>query len=80
MRDIPAGIYRHYKGHLYLVLGYASDADQEGRDVVVYVGLELDDARPGPRMRVRTAGQFLGDVEVGGVTVPRFTYEGPVLA
>lgn len=75
--DLPAGIYRHYKGHRYLVLGYGHDADYEGRQVVVYVGLELDDARPGPRLSVRTAESFLGPVEVAGEIAPRFAYEGP---
>lgn len=29
MRDLPAGVYRHYKGPLYLVLGYAHDANAD---------------------------------------------------
>lgn len=77
------GIYRHYKGPLYLVLGYAHDAnmtvcvrDTDGngdcpactadpespcrqpRTVVVYVGLELDEAHHGARLAVRTASDF----------------------
>jgi hypothetical protein len=75
---LPAGIYRHWKGHLYQVLGYASDSNDEGRIVVVYVGLELDGAPPGPRMHVRTASDFHGSVEVNGALVPRFEFAGPV--
>jgi len=70
---LRAGIYRHYKGHLYQVLGYAGDSSIEGRTVVVYVGLELGDARPGPRMHVRETSDFFA--EVNGR--PRFEYEGP---
>lgn len=80
--DLTAGVYRHYKGHLFLVLGYGQDSNHEDRSVVVYVGLELEDARPGPRLRVRTAENFhatvdpaTGKTTTGGV--PRFTYLGP---
>jgi hypothetical protein len=55
---ISAGVYQHYKGPLYLVLGYGHDSNHEGRDVVVYVGLQLDAAKPGPRLAVRTADDF----------------------
>ncbi len=53
--DLPAGIYRHYKGPLYQTLGYGHDANYEPRNTVVYIGLYLDDARPGPRLSTRTA-------------------------
>lgn len=69
---LPAGIYRHYKGPLYLVLGLAHDANAdtffdayeehqfEGgkRTVVVYIGLQLDAAKEGPRLAVRTLEDF----------------------
>lgn len=76
---LPSGVYRHYKGPLYLVLGYAHDANAdefadyesvcipeteierafpEGRAVVVYIGLQLDEAHTGPRLAVRTADDF----------------------
>ena len=61
--DLPpleSGVYRHYKGHPYLVLGYGEDSNQEGRWLVIYVGLDLDGARPGPRIKARTASEFLG--------------------
>lgn len=84
--DLSAGIYQHYKGHHYLVLGYGRDANDAEREVVVYVGLELDGAKPGPRLSVRTVDDFLADVDpVTGVAtaewsdglVPRFRYVGP---
>lgn len=85
MADLLAGVYRHYKGPLYLVLGLAHDANadvlfhadevefakrdwQSGtmhqeaplgeRTVVVYVGLQLDDAKPGARLAVRSYDDF----------------------
>lgn len=61
--DLTAGIWRHFKGHLYLVLGYANDANSEGRTVVVYVGLQLDGARHGERISVRTVEDFFAVVD-----------------
>jgi hypothetical protein len=77
LEDLPSGIYRHYKGHLYLVLGYATDSNIVGRRGVVYVGLELSGAREGARMHFRTVDNFFSDVIVDGRVLPRFTYLGP---
>jgi hypothetical protein len=70
---LPAGVYRHYKGRLYLVLGLAHDANADElyvdpyddapeplgeRRVVVYIGLQLDAAHEGPRLAVRTLEDF----------------------
>lgn len=82
--DLPAGVYRHYKGNLYQVLGYGHDANadtlvelaihpdtqlpgyrafaENERLVVVYIGLQLDDAHTGPRLAVRTADDFRAEV------------------
>lgn len=87
--DLPAGVYRHWKGPLYLVLGYGHDANHEDRAVVVYVGLELTDAHTGARLAVRTVADFHAIVNPDtGATVeqwdgtdphpvPRFQYVGP---
>lgn len=77
MAELKAGVYRHYKNHLYLVLGQAHDANDPGREVVVYIGLELDDAKPGHRLAVRTVSDFFSYVAVDGHMVPRFVYLGP---
>ena len=69
--ELQAGVWRHWKGKDYLVLGLAHDADHDGRTVVVYV--PLYDV-PGPRLAVRTAEAFLDEVSPG---VPRFRYVGP---
>lgn len=68
---LQTGVWRHWKGQDYLVLGLGHDADHEGRTVVVYVPLYAVD---GPRLAVRTAGEFLGEAAPG---VPRFTWLGP---
>jgi hypothetical protein len=59
---LPAGVYQHHKGPLYLVLGYGHDANYPDRDVVVYVGLQLDEAKTGPRLAVRTVQDFCDEV------------------
>ncbi len=69
--ELQAGVWRHWKGRDYLVLGLGHDADHEGRTVVVYV--PLYDV-PGPRLAVRTVEGFLEEVAPG---VPRFQYLGP---
>lgn len=86
-----AGIYRHYKGHLYLLLGQGQDANVEGRTVVVYVGLDLDGAKNGYRICVRTlqdftqllnpaTGESLDDKpDYTGELVERFVYVGPTV-
>jgi|SRR5882762_868629 len=85
---IKLGIYRHYKGQLYQVLGIAHDANDESRTCVVYIGLQLDKANPGPRMAVRTIEDFLAyiDPKTGGKALdwatpmyPRFDYIGMYL-
>ncbi len=74
---LPSGIYRHYKGHYYLVLGYACDSNDDSRTVVVYVGLELDGASAElPRMNVRTVEDFFSEVPGKG---QRFHYVGPYI-
>ena len=47
---MQAGIWRHYKGSYYLVLGLAVHSETS-EPMVVYVS--LDAALPGPRLRVR---------------------------
>jgi hypothetical protein len=86
-----AGVYRHYKDHLYNSLGYAHDAnadnlwvpDGEGgfrqlgeRAVVVYFGLTVQGAQRGPRLAVRTVDDFLAYVDPSdGSPVPEAVVE-----
>ncbi len=75
--DVAAGVYRHWKGQHYLLLGLAHDADIPERTVVVYVGLYTDPAKPGPRLSVRTREDFFGALDTATGPVPRFAYLGP---
>lgn len=72
MQELKFGVYRHYKGEYYLVLGLAHHSETQER-LVVYVPLYV---REGPRLAVRPLEMFLEDVEIDGKTIPRFTYIG----
>ena len=83
--EFKAGIYQHYKEPLYQVLGLAHDANDADRTVVVYIGLELDKSKGGPRLAVRTYEDFYAWVdptngeslsEDSPHAVPRFKYLG----
>lgn len=67
------GVYRHYKGHSYLVQGFGLDLDRPGRVVVVYVPIDSYPIRTGPRMAIRTVDDFFSSVQNGE---PRFVYHG----
>ena len=74
---IMAGIYRHYKGGYYQVLGIAAHSETD-EQMVVYVslnGIEL----PGPRLRVRPLSMWFDTVQAPESKdfVPRFYYVGP---
>lgn len=68
MTVTPApGLYRHYKGNLYTVLGIALHSET-GEELVVY--------RPEygeRRLWVRPRAMFLENVTANGQVVPRFT-------
>lgn len=74
-----SGLYRHYKGDSYVVIGLAwqSDNGRERVPVVVYVSLTKG------TINVRTESEFHEHVSVEGKhpmesnEVPRFAYVGP---
>ncbi len=72
MSELQAGVYKHYKGGLYLLLGIAEHTETHER-LVVYVPLSV---RAGAKMQARPYGMFVGHVEIRGMIVPRFMYIG----
>ncbi|OEY66156.1 DUF1653 domain-containing protein [Marinobacter sp. X15-166B] len=71
MSKLPiAGIYRHYKGQDYEVVGVARHSETE-EEVVVYRCLYGDHS-----LWVRPLSMFCETVEVAGEQVPRFAYCG----
>jgi len=72
---LRCGVYEHYKGGKYLVLGVARHTET-GELMAVYVPLyDLPDNR-GVQMAVRPLKMFTEQVEAGGVTKPRFRFNG----
>lgn len=72
---MKAGVYRHYKGGLYWVLGLARHSES-GEKMVVYVRLY---SRQGIPMNVRPFEEFVGSVVAqDGSVESRFEYVGDV--
>jgi hypothetical protein len=70
---LRCGVYEHYKGKKYLVLGVARHTET-GELMAVYVPLyELPENR-GVQMAVRPLEMFTGQVEVGSGLRPRFRF------
>jgi hypothetical protein len=72
LAEIIPGIYEHFKGGRYLVLGVAR-WDETEEPMVVYVRLY---SRPGPPMSVRRVASFGESVETPSGVVPRFRFLG----
>jgi len=64
-----AGIYRHYKGQRYRVLGTARHSETM-EELVVYQALYGERG-----LWVRPAGMFAETVELEGEPIPRFALE-----
>ncbi|MBI2050739.1 MAG: DUF1653 domain-containing protein [Parcubacteria group bacterium] len=67
---LALGIYRHYKGGEYRVIGPAKHSETL-EDLVVYEALYNNTAS---RLWVRPLAMFMGEVEVDGRNVKRFEY------
>jgi len=70
MNVIPLGIYRHYKGNEYDVIGFARHSETL-EDMVMYKALYSDGGT-----WVRPLSMWESPIEVDGVTVKRFEYVG----
>jgi hypothetical protein len=71
--DLPVGLYRHYKGGLYQLLGVAAHSETKEL-MVVYVALYES---PGPRMWVRPLKMWTEMVKwPDGDSHMRFRYIG----
>ena len=68
MTTIPIGLYRHYKGKEYEVIGVARHSETE-EDYVVYRTLygNFD-------LWIRPKAMFVEEVTIDGVVMPRFQH------
>ncbi len=72
---IHIGLYHHYKGQLYEVLGVGKHADTH-EDIVVYRGLYKSVEFGCNPLWVRPKKDFLDDIVVEGIAMPRFLFVG----
>lgn len=67
------GVYRHYKGKMYEVIGVCYHTETLEK-MVVYRGLYTDKEFGKNPLWVRPLTMFLETVEYEGQTIPRFTF------
>jgi len=65
---LKPGVYRHYKGNEYLLIGLAKHSETL-EDLVVYKALYGEGG-----LWVRPAAMFVEDVVIDGKTMPRFEW------
>ena len=70
MSHIPLGIYRHYKGNEYEVIGFSKHSETL-EDMVIYKTLYGDGGT-----WVRPLSMWDNPIEINGKTVKRFEYIG----
>lgn len=70
MNPIPLGVYRHYKGKQYEVVGFAKHSETL-EDMVIYKALYGEGGT-----WVRPLFMWENPIEVDGKTVKRFEYVG----
>lgn len=70
--EIKNGIYEHFKGQRYEVLGVAKHSETL-EEMVVYKALYDNEVS---KLWVRPLAMFLGEVELEGKLVKRFKYIG----
>ncbi len=69
--DLKLGLYKHYKGKKYRVLGVAKHSETL-EDMVIYEALYENEIS---KLWVRPLKMFCEEVEVGGRRVPRFAFK-----
>jgi hypothetical protein len=70
MNQIPYGVYRHYKGNQYEVIGFAKNSETL-EDMVIYKALYGEYGT-----WVRPLSMWGNDIEINGKTVKRFEFIG----
>jgi len=73
MNKIKLGKYKHYKGHLYEVIGIAHHSETL-EELVVYRALYTSEDFGENTFWVRPLKMFLEIVNIGGEEIPRFEF------
>lgn len=69
-QSVKPGIYRHFKGDEYRVLGVARHSEDLSQEFVTYTKLKTG------QLWIRPLQMFLENVDRDGYKGPRFTYVG----
>lgn len=75
MKKVSPGIYRHYKGNQYAVIGIVKHSETL-EDMVLYKSLYDSKEYTSGTLWVRPLNMFIEDVLVEGKSIPRFEYIG----
>ena len=75
MSEIKLGIYKHYKGKKYEVIGVAHHSETL-EELVVYQQLYASDKFPVGTLWVRPKSMFEEKVKIAGEEIPRFKFIG----
>jgi hypothetical protein len=67
--SVELGLYKHYKGHIYEVIGIARHSETE-EELVVY---KATYQKEGENLWVRPKAMFMESLSIGGCEVKRFT-------
>lgn len=70
---VKKGIYRHYKGHKYRIIGIARHSETL-EELVVYQGFYNDPKFGKNPICVRPVKLFIDDVKINGKQIPRFKF------
>jgi hypothetical protein len=70
MQALKPGMYKHYKGNLYEVIGTAQHSETLEK-LVVYKALYQPE---GKNLWVRPLSMFIETIHLNGMEVPRFEY------
>lgn len=74
MEKLRLGVYRHYKGNLYEVLGIVHHSETL-EELVLYKALYESPDFGKDSLWVRPKSMFVEDVEFQGKKIPRFSLE-----
>jgi len=73
---IKLGVYKHFKGKKYEVMGVARDCDDINKEYVVYRALYKSEEFGDNQLWIRGINDFLGTKEINGHIMKRFKYIG----
>ena len=73
MNEIEPGIYEHYKGKLYQVIGLGRNSETL-EEVVVYQAMYNSEEFGDKALWVRPRSMFVETVSVDGKEIPRFKF------